>query len=201
MLNNEEYNQCIKDVFLRYYPVSEASLSLLYDLAEVKYFNKNEVILPVGKTAKNIHILCKGIVIAYFLDKEGNTYNKNIFLENNFVASTVSYLTNSPSNFGLETLEDSIIISFNYKKYRELLFQNDDLKSFYIAYLEKNWILDKEKREIAIVMKEAASRYLELLQNHPNIEERVSLNHIASHLGITPRQLSRIRKSVKNNSH
>jgi len=197
MLENVDYNQCIKNVFLRYYPVGEASLSLLYNIAEIKRYDKNEVILPIGNTARHIHILFKGIVIAYFLDNEGNAYNKNIFFENNFVGSTVSYLTNSPSNFALEALEDSMIISFNYKKYREYLFQNDDLKNFYIAYLEKNWVIDKEKREIAIVMKDAAIRYLELLQQYPNIENRVLLNHIASHLGITPRQLSRIRKDVK----
>jgi CRP-like cAMP-binding protein len=195
---NEDYNRVIKNVFLRYYPVSEESLSLLFNIAEVKRYDKHEVILPIGKTAKHIHILFKGIVIAYFLDNEGNAYNKNIFFEHNFVGSTVSYLTNTPSNFALETLEDSIIISFNYKKYREYLFQNDDLKNFYIAYLEKNWVVDKEKREIAIVMKEASIRYLELLEEQPNIEKRVPLNHIASHLGITPRQFSRIRKSIND---
>ena len=195
---NEDYNQAIKNTFLRYFPVSEESLSLLYNIAEIKNYDKSEVILPIGKTAKNIHILFKGIVIAYFLDKEGNAYNKNIFFEHNFVGSTVSFLTNTPSNFALEALEDSVIISFNYKKYREHLFQNNDLKNFYIAYLEKNWVIDKEKREIAIVMKEASRRYLELLEEHPDIEKRVPLNHIASHLGITPRQFSRIRKRIKD---
>jgi len=198
MLVNEDYNRAIRNVFLRYYPVSEESLSLLYNIAEIKKYDRNEVILPIGNTAKHIHILFKGIVIAYFLDKEGNAYNKNIFFEHNFVGSTVSYLTNTPSNFALEALEDSIIISFNYKKYREYLFQNDDLKNFHIAYLEKNWVIDKEKIEIAIVMKEASTRYLELLEEHPNIEKRVPLNHIASHLGITPRQFSRIRKRIKD---
>ncbi len=197
MFENEDYHRCIKDVFSSYYSVSEASLSLLYDLAEINCFDKGEVILPVGKTAHNIHILFKGIIIAYFLDKEGNTYNKNIFLANNFVGSTVSYLTNTPSNFALETLKESIIISFNYKKYRELLFRYDDLKSFYIAYLEKQWIIEKEKREIAIVMKDASVRYEEFIEQHPNIDKKIPLNHIASHLGITPRQLSRIRKDIK----
>jgi len=195
---NEDYNQVIKNTFLRYFPVSDASLSLLYNIAEINKYDKSEVILPIGKTAKNIHILFKGIVIAYFLDKEGNAYNKNIFFEHNFVGSTVSYLTNSPSNFALEALEDCIIISFNYKQYREYLFEKNDLKNFYIAYLEKQWVIDKEKREIAIVMKEASTRYLELLEEQPNIEKRVPLNHIASHLGITPRQFSRIRKSIKD---
>jgi len=193
----EDYNQCIKEAIYKYHKVEESALSLLYDLAEVKHFKKNETILHIGKTANDVYILYKGVVIAYFLDEGGNAYNKNIFLENNLVGSTVSNLTNSPSKFALEALEDCILLSFNYKKYRELIFSNAALKNFYISYLEKQWIIDKEKREIDIVMKDAAVRYEEFLAQHPGIDKKIPLNHIASHLGITSRQLSRIRKQQK----
>ncbi len=197
MQAKEDYNQFIKEVIFRYHQVSETSLSLLYSIARIKHLKKNEILLPIGKTAKDIHILVQGAIIAYFIDEEGNTYNKNVFLEGNFVASTVSYLTNSPSDFALEAIEDCIIISFNYRNYRQYINNNEDLKNFYIAYLEKNWVIDKEKREIDIVMKNASSRYLELLEKHPEIDQRVPLSHLASHLGITPTQMSRIRKKVK----
>lgn len=78
-----------------------------------------------------------------------------------------------------------------------MIFQSDDLKLFYIHYLEKNWVIDKEKREVSIVMEEAQVRYEKLLHNHPDIEKYVPLQDIASHLGITPTQLSRIRRQVK----
>ena len=123
--------------------------------------------------------------------------NDHIFLEGDFVASTVSNLKNKPSQFGLEVIESTTVISLNYKKYRELVNSFSDLKNFYIAYLEKNWVIDKEKREINIVMNEASERYTAFLTLHPGIENRVPLNYIASHLGITPTQLSRIRKKIK----
>ena len=54
--------------------------------------------------------------------------------------------------------QDTAIVSI-------VIILNIDLKNFYIAYLEKNWIIDKEKREIQIVMQEAFERYLDLIQN------------------------------------
>ncbi len=197
MQGEATYDAFIKGVFSRYYPLGEDTLTQLYELSEIKQLHAHEVLLPVGKTAQNIYILYRGSLIAYFLDKDGNTYNKNIFLEGDFVGSTVSYLTQSPSNFALEAVENSTLISFPYKAYRRLINTHTDLKDFYIAYLEQNWVIDKEKREIDIVMKDATSRYLELLGEHPDITERIPLNHIASHLGITPTQLSRIRKNMK----
>ncbi len=96
-------------------------------------------------------------------------------------------------------IEDATLLSINYFKYRKLIDKYTDLKKFYIAYLENNWVLEKEQREIDIVMKEASERYLDFSQTYPNIENRVPLHYIASHLGITPTQLSRIRKKIKKN--
>ena len=58
-------------------------------------------------------------------------------------------------------------------------------------------MLDKEKRELDIVLKDAEERYLDFIKYKPGIETRIPLHYIASHLGITPTQLSRIRKKIK----
>lgn len=186
----------ISKTFLSYYPVSEYSLSLLHSIATIKQLKKNETLLSFGQISKESHILYKGIVVSNFLSDEGNTYHKNIFLEGNFLGSTVSALKSEPSNFSLEIIENATIISFDYLKYRTLIEENEDLKNFYVAYLEKNWIIIKEQREIDIVMKDAKTRYLNFINLHPEIEKRVPLHYIASHLGITPTQLSRIRKNT-----
>ncbi|WP_445711320.1 Crp/Fnr family transcriptional regulator [Flavobacterium sp.] len=186
----------ISNTFLSYYPVSESSLSLLHSIATIKQLKKNETLLSFGQISKESHILYKGIVVSNFLSDEGNTYHKNIFLEGNFLGSTVSALKSEPSNFSLEIIENATIISFDYLKYRTLIEENEDLKNFYVAYLEKNWIIIKEQREIDIVMKDAKTRYLNFINLHPEIEKRVPLHYIASHLGITPTQLSRIRKNT-----
>lgn len=186
----------ISNTFLSYYPVSESSLSLLHSIATIKKLKKNETLLSFGQISKESHILYKGIIVSNFLSDEGNTYYKNIFLEGDFLGSTVSALKSEPSNFSLEIIENATVISFDYLKYRTLIEENDDLKNFYIAYLEKNWIIIKEQREIDIVMKNAKTRYLNFINLHPEIEKRVPLHYIASHLGITPTQLSRIRKNT-----
>jgi len=192
----QEHIQFVKMVIERYCIISPASLSQLCSIADIEQYTKNETILSVGTTAKSFKILQKGAVIAFFLDSNGDTYIKNIFLEGHFVGSTVSYLTESPSQFELQAIEDSTLISVPFAGFRELIGNLDDLKNFYIAYLEKNWVIDKEKREVAIVMQDAKTRYQALLEEHPGIDQRVSLQYIASHLGITPTQLSRIRKKI-----
>jgi CRP-like cAMP-binding protein len=194
--NQIKYIQYLKLKFQSYAPISDASWQLIENIVELQAVKKGEILLQNGHIAKEIHFICKGALRAFITDAGGNIYNKNIFLEGDFAGSTASLLQQTPSDFSIETLEDSILININYKKYRTLIDQNTDLKNYYIAYLEKNWVIEKEQREISLVMENATERYLNLLAKHPNISERIPLLHIASHLGITPTQLSRIRKEL-----
>ncbi|CAM3440957.1 Crp/Fnr family transcriptional regulator [Flavobacterium chungbukense] len=195
--DQQKYLNQLKQTIENYYSISENSWKLIENIAQFQTLKKGETLLENGEIAKNLHFVAKGVLRAFITDQRGNFYNKNLFLENYFAGSKVSLMLQSPSNFTIEALEDSIVININYKKYMELIYQNDDLKNFYIAHLEKNWIIDKEQREVALVMQNATERYVGLLQKHPSIADRVPLLHIASHLGITPTQLSRIRKSLE----
>lgn len=197
LIDKQQYIQDLKCTYNGYAPITEKSWLLIEELIHFQTLRKEELLLAEGQLAKNIHYVCKGALRAFITDKDGNIYNKNIFLEGNFCASKVSLLQQKPSKFTLESLEDSILINMNYIKFRELIDNNDDLKNFYIAYLERNWVIEKEQREISLVMEEAKERYLKLLRDHPVIEKRIQKLHIAAHLGITPTQLSRIRTALK----
>ncbi|WP_108866301.1 Crp/Fnr family transcriptional regulator [Aquimarina aquimarini] len=190
----------LKSKFESYASIEQESWLLMRSIISFQTLKREEVLLRHGEVAKNFYYVCRGALRAYFTNSDGDTYNKNIFLENDFAGSTVSYLQKTPSAFTLEALEDSVLIAINYKKYRDLITKKEDLKNFYIAYLEKNWVIEKEQREISLVMENATQRYLQLLQEYPNIDQRIPQLHIASHIGVTPTQLSRIRKEIKKNS-
>lgn len=198
-IDKEKFISELKSKFESYAPISKESWQLIESIITFRTIKKEETLLRHGQIARNVYFICKGALRAYFTDDEGNIYNKNIFLDHDFAGSTVSYLLRAPSNFTLEALEDSILISLNYEKYRKFIDENTDLKNFYIAYLENNWVIAKEQREISLVMENATKRYIKLLAKHSNIEQRIPQLHIASHLGVTPTQLSRIRKDLKKN--
>lgn len=196
-INKEVYTKGLRSAFERYSVISNSSWQLIESIAQFQIVKKGGILLREGQVARDLHFICKGALRAFILDSEGNFYNKSLFLEKSFAGSKVSLIQNTPSHFTIEALEDSILININFKKYKAHISKNDDLKDFYIAYIEKNWIVEKEQREISLVMENATDRYLKLLRNHPNIDKRIPQLHIASHLGITPTQLSRIRRALK----
>jgi len=56
------------------------------------------------------------------------------------------------------------------------------------------YYLEKEKNLVDMALYDADKRYSILKERFPTIESQVQQYHIASYLGISPTQLSRIRK-------
>jgi CRP-like cAMP-binding protein len=186
----------LKTAMEAYNPISDDSWQKLSLCCELIPIDKQGFFTQQGEIPNSFGFVYSGLLRSYITDDNGNEYNKIFFPENTFPGSMAALLAHTPSQFFIEALEDSKIVQINHQGFRRLLETQDDLKWFHIRYLEKNWLIDKEKREIALVQQSATQRYLAFKQEHPHLEARISQYHIASHLGITPTQLSRIRKSL-----
>ena len=68
----------------------------------------------------------------------------------------------------------------------------DDLERL-ARKMAEYYFLEKERKELEIVMLNATERYQLFQAEFPKIEQYIPQYHVASYLGITPIQLSRIR--------
>jgi len=195
------YLDSLKTYLSSYSSLTLSSFELVKNLVKFQHISKNDIIINQGDVARNIYFLCSGAVRAYSSNQQGNIYNKNIFLAGKMVGSMVSALLQQPSSFTVQALDESLLLQMDFAKFKQLIHENDDLKNYYIAYLEREWVIEKEQREVSLVMESASVRYQKLITQHPDIDKKIALHHIASHLGITPTQLSRIRKDLKSNQN
>jgi signal-transduction protein with cAMP-binding, CBS, and nucleotidyltransferase domain len=196
-MNEEKYFNQLRITCKKYQDFSDKSFEEFKKHLSVREVKKDEILQDIYSPAKFIYFIAKGILRTYYLNEDGKIYTKNIFSEKNFSASKASLITKEDSNFYIDALEDSIIVFIEYKGFRKLIDTNIEFKDFYINYLEKNWIIIKEKNEISLILDNATTRYQNFIERNPSIESRIPLHHIADHLGITRTQLSRIRKEIK----
>ncbi len=182
-----------------YSPLSSETWHTLQKLCKFESVASNSTIYTPGDVPETFSYVYTGLLRAYICDEEGNEYNKRFFSEGSFPGVMVALLLSEPSTFTIETLEDSQLIHINHDGYRQLLNNSLDLQRYHIKYLEKNWLINQEKREVSLIQDSATLRYQQFLCENPILEKRIPLFHIASHLGITPTQLSRIRKNL--NAH
>ena len=179
-----------------YAPLSDQTWDSLCRLCRQTSLPKETVLYQAGELPTRFAFVAQGLIRGYVISDQGHEYNKNFFAEGQFPGSMTALLTSSPSRLAFEAVEDSQLIEIDFRGFRQLLFTNAELMTYQIHYLEKNWLLHKDAREIELVQDEASLRYTQFLHDYPNLVDRLPLYHIASHLGITPTQLSRIRKKL-----
>lgn len=195
--NKEKYKEQLRQTLNKYSPITEESLEKFFAQTRLRAIKKYEDILQIGQTARKMYFVCEGIFGSLFLTPDGTPHIKNFFLTNYFAASTVSLLQNSPSCFGIQCLEAGLVLEVDYTHYRHLIDTCADIKDFYIAYVEHSWIIVNEKRQIAFATQTSAERYAAFLETYPDLDKRVPQHYIASYLGITPTQLSRLRRDLQ----
>ncbi|MGE8432539.1 Crp/Fnr family transcriptional regulator [Chryseobacterium joostei] len=179
----------------QYHLLSKESITALLSICTEEKYHKNDLLLESGSMARYYYFIKSGLVGYYTIDEEGSSIYKIFFEENSFVASTAAIIKNEPSDFNIIALEDCSVIQYPVKAYRELLEKHHDLALFHIHYLEKNWVVKKEPLEVSLKFENAKQRYLLLLENQ-SLYKRLKQHQIASYLGITPTQLSRIKKEI-----
>ncbi|EDY83219.1 cyclic nucleotide-binding domain protein [Verrucomicrobiia bacterium DG1235] len=188
--------QLLRQAINAYAPLTETTWQQLKSACRTRSIPRSENLVPFGSTTQSLYFVCSGLFRSFTVSADGKEYNKHFFPENTFPASIRTLLTGEPSAFALQALEDSTVIEIDHRAYRKLLRDHDDLKWYHIQYLEKNWVLDKEPIEVALAIDDARTRYLRFIEANPGLASRIPLHHIASRIGVTPTQLSRIRKSL-----
>ncbi len=157
-----------------------------------KGYGKGENFISEGQHPRKVAFVEKGLFSQYYISDKGETIIKTFFPELRLAASVSAMLSNTPSKLTITALEDTTVLEYDFFEFKKLVLQHPDMAFFYINYMELHWIIEKEPLEISLRYDTARKRYQDFLETYPNLVKRLKKHHIASYLGITPTQLSRI---------
>lgn len=179
-----------------YARLSPGSREALLDILREKQYRKNDLFVANGQIPKTVAFVVKGLFSQYYTTDNGDIIIKRFFPEGFFTASISALLTKSPSNFTIKALEPTSVLEYDFDTFKKLTEKHSDIAAMYIRYMEIHWIIEKEPLEISLRHETARSRYTDFLKQYPQLESRLKQHEIASYLGITPTQLSRIRAEL-----
>ena len=170
---------------------SEAKQEWAGLLKKRKYLT-GEYFITVGQIPKKVAFVDNGLFSQYFITDAGDTIIKYFFPEGRILGSIPATLTQTESSFAIVALENSTVLEYDFREFKKLVSKYRDVADFYINYLERHWVIEKEPLEVAMKNDTAAKQYSDFLKTYPGLVKRLKKHHIASYLGITPTQLSRI---------
>ena len=175
-----------------YYHVDIDVLDALEEILQFKTIDKNVYISQLYEKKRYIGFVLDGIIRVYHLNEDGIEYNKNFFIKNDLFMTSLD--EGADSSVFVESITKSHVILFEYQEYMKLAEKYEVLETVLNKILME-YMTIKQKREIELLSLDAKERYAMFMKNDPILSKVLPQFHIASYLGITPTQLSRIRKA------
>jgi len=166
----------------------------------VKYFkrivvNKRERILESNSRCNFIYYIYNGALRSYI-----ETNNKEVTIMLAFkdwwITDIDSFTNGTISNINIDVQQDSIIYALSKNNFDKLIAISPTFESAFRKMMQYSYIRE-QRRSVALIHKTSKTRYLELIDKFPTIEQDISQKVIASYLGISPEFLSAMKKKIK----
>lgn len=179
--------------------LSEEEFEYAKTLFIPKKLKKKRILIEAGEICKYTVFVEKGLLRSFKSDDKANEYILQFALEGWWTADLYSFLTNEPSPYNIEALEDSELLLITKPSW-DLLLEKVPAFERYFRVLIQNNLINTQRRLMSSFTETAEEKYLKLLKEFPDILQRVPQHMIASYLGITRETLSRTRSQITTRS-
>lgn len=160
-----------------------------------KTFEKNDYLLHQGKTENQYWFLESGFARSFVIDVNGNDITTNFYGKGDIIIEWSSFFLRNPTRENIQALKDCICWELDFETFQQLFNSIQPFREQGRRRLVNSYFALKN-HSVSLITDEAKARYLRLLKEKPHIMQNVSLQHIATFLGITKYSLSRIRKEI-----
>lgn len=163
-------------------------------LLKVRHYPAKSFLLEAGKVPHEMGFVNHGAFRTFYL-ADGKEVNTHFVFEHEFVTDYNNFLSQTPSRYYIQALEDAEVVSFDLETLRHAYDQSKNWERFGRIMAEHASQLTARRVESFLFM-DAEERYRQLQQDAPHFFERIPLYHIASYLGMERESLSRLRRKI-----
>jgi len=173
--------------------LSDELINVIVEKSDIQSYKKGTILLREGELSNECYLILKGCIRSYVM-KDGEEKIIQFYTEEEPV-SPINYGTKSPSVHYLECVEDTIACR-GTPEIEDEIFRNFPQVESACRIVTESIMGSYQSSFADYKTTTAEERYLKLLEERPELLQRVSQYQIASYLGIKPESLSRIKRKL-----
>ena len=175
-------------------PLSHEAMELFAAHTTLQMVKKGDYLLREGQRCQYIWFIETGACRAFQHHNE-KEINTGFYFENTFLTNLNSLRNNVPADYNIQTIEAGTLWQWHKDDLFSLYQQSPEITAFGRQCLEHLFI-EQEKHNHWLKRNSPEERYQSILNNQPELLQRVSLTQLSSYLGISRETLSRIRRRL-----
>ena len=189
-------NQFENFIYKRVKNPREGEVQEILSIFFEKKMDKGALFKEGHTVIKKLGFLVDGSARNYFINEKGDEITDEIVQKNNFLSDIISVRTGEKSPTVIEIIEKSVVLVANMDRVWDLLEYNITFNILIREYIGDR-SMELLKRHLMFLNGTAKERYQYILEANPEILKKFPLKYVASMIGVTQTQLSRIRKEKK----
>jgi CRP-like cAMP-binding protein len=155
----------------------------------------NTLLTYAGKTERYMYYVQEGIQKSYYLN-HGREHVIAFTYPPSFSGIPESFLSQSPSEYFLETLSNSLLLRISYEKHQQMLNKHRAIETLFRKATERV-LIGVLQRHYELMAYTIEGRFQAFMKRSPHLLNQVPHKDLASYLRIDPANFSKLLSSVK----
>ncbi|MBO0322424.1 Crp/Fnr family transcriptional regulator [Muricauda sp. CAU 1633] len=181
----------------KFVTVSNEDFQRINSFFESQSVSKKQILMEAGSPCDQNYFVLRGCLHMYFTSEKGVERTVQFAIDNWWMTDGLAYLNQTRTDFNIQAVEDTELLSISYEKQEQLLKEFPQLERYFrimyqIGYgssiMKMKYLFDFSKEEI----------YFHFTEHFPEFAQRVPQYLIASFLGLTPEYVSEIRAKKRS---
>ena len=181
------------DFLSKYISLSEEEKSAMVSLDIFHTFKKGTILLKEGQHSVDGFFVLEGCIRTFYII-DGEEKTTEFYTEMEGITPSC-VLSKQASEYFISCVEDSILTVSNPDIEAEVFKKFPKFETL-CRILSEQLLAKSQNSFDAFKTSSPEKRYLNLLQNRPDLLQRVPQHQLASYLGIKPQSLSRMRARI-----
>jgi CRP/FNR family transcriptional regulator len=175
--------------------VSGEESDYLEDGLKVAEYPSKHFYIHENVIQREIGFVYRGLLRSFFVDTKGNDITVNFIKEQRYATHYTAFITRTPSKYYFQCIEPTIIVNLSYDHIQSGYEKYPNIER-YGRLVAEAVLKSQQKRIESFLFETAETRYLNFVNDHADIFNRISLSQLSTYLGIERQSLTRIRQKL-----
>ncbi|OQP63275.1 hypothetical protein A3860_25640 [Niastella vici] len=176
----------------RFSAISREGVEQLIPYLEIRRFDKKKKLVNLGDMEDYLNVVIKGLVRKYVPSSIRGEVTLQLATEGHVIQSEISFHHRVPSDVVIQALEPTVLVSMHYLRMQEALDKVPEAEALGRSIIMQMFI-KKDARYFDQLKTSTRERFIDYMNNHPHMLQRVPQKILASYLNIKPETFSRLK--------
>ncbi|HEY4154770.1 MAG TPA: Crp/Fnr family transcriptional regulator [Puia sp.] len=179
----------------KYVILNGEELALLAGMFEMRNFNKRQLLVAEGEVEQYLNFVIKGLARKFFHRRKEEMVTQ-FARENELICSYGSFLSGKPSNYAVEAIEPTAVLSIT-KKNLDRLYESSPKMERLGRLVITEQFLSWEGFDYDRLRLSSSERFVNFIRSNADLLQRIPQKYLASYLNMKPETFSRLKHLVK----